>query len=181
MLPTAPPHTEIVVSVVKPDLRPVFRRAVSSVWAITTAGETGPVGLTALSVHSVSVDPPLVSFNISRTSHSLASIVRTGRVALHLLDENQGQLMTRFAGPREARFRDDGLWSWDRTGLPRLTDVAARLTATVRDAHEAGDSCLIVAEVDSAEHVADRGPLAHHNGAHHSVSPSVSRTTNGVR
>ncbi|OYN84557.1 flavin reductase family protein [Parenemella sanctibonifatiensis] len=148
------------------DLRPVFRQAASSAWVVTATGEAGPVGFTAISVNSVSMDPPIVSFNVSGGSSSLATLGRTRRVAIHLLDRQQEPTARRFAGPRQQRFVDDGSWGYAADGLPCLAGVSARLTADISDLVPAGDSFVVLAEVSAARHAPNSGPLVHHAGSY---------------
>lgn len=149
------------------DLRTAFRRAASSAWVVTGARAPAldPVGFTAISVVSVSLDPPLVSFNIARTSSSLATLRRTRRAAVHLLADGQGRLAARFAADRSRRFVDDGTWAW-RDGLPEVHGAALRLVTTLVDLVEAGDSYLALARVErtSADPGGTAYPLVHHAG-----------------
>lgn len=167
--PTAPPDTHL-------DLRAAFGQAASSTWVVTGSGERGPVGFTAISVISVSLAPPLVSFNISKNSSSLVTIAQTGRAALHLLGEGQVSLAQRFARDRTRRFVDDGAWVYDDHGLPRLRDVTARLVTRVQDLVDAGDSFVTIARVEHATTSAGR-PLLHHAGAYTPITPTSTTTS----
>src|SRR4051794_16948633 len=95
------------------DLRRAFRFAASSVWIVTSAYDRVPVGFTAISVVSVSVDPPLISYNIGRRSSSLPTLSRSLRFAAHLLSTGQDALAERFAAPAGERFADGSTWEWD--------------------------------------------------------------------
>ena len=147
------------------DLRSAFRRAATSTWVVTGARAPGldPVGFTAISVISVSLDPPLVSFNIAKTSSSLLTLGRTRRAALHLLADDQGHLATRFSSDRSRRFAEDGTWGW-AGGLPELRGAAVRLVTSVVDLVDAGDSYLAVARVERASDGGTADPLIHHAG-----------------
>lgn len=155
-----------------PDLRSAFRAAAASTWVVTGTSETGHVGFTAISIVSVSVDPPLVSFNISKTSSSLAAISRTRRAALHLLSDEQASLARRFAGDRAQRFVADDTWTTDDQGLPRLHDVATRLVTEIVDLVDVGDSFIAVARVDTAD-ITSRPPLVHHAGDYHPLTTAT--------
>lgn len=149
-----------------PDLRSLFRRAAASAWVITSAAGpgTGPVGFTAISVVSVSLEPPLVSFNISKSSSSLVALARSRRAALHLLAEHQQHLASRFAADRDRRFVEDGAWGWEHE-LPALHDVTARVVTTLTDLVDAGDSYVAIARVDhAATATTSLHPLVHHAG-----------------
>lgn len=157
------------------DLRALFRGAASSTWVVTGTGPNGPVGFTAISIMSVSVEPPLVSFNISKQSSSLGSIARSLRAALHLLSAEQRSLAERFARDRTQRFSDAGIWSFDRHGLPALHDVAARMVVDIVNLVEAGDSFIAVAAVRGVD-ANSPTPLIHHAGDYHPVT-ALTRTT----
>lgn len=150
------------------DFRSVFRHVAASTWVVTGAGPAGPVGFTAISVVSVSLEPPLVSFNIAKTSSSLDTIARTRRAALHVLSDEQSSLAARFAGERHGRFAVDGTWRLDRRGLPELLGVSSRLVTRVVDLVSAGDSYIAVAEVEAAS-LLHPTPLVHHAAAYHSL------------
>lgn len=147
------------------DLRSAFRRAAASTWVVTgaRAPDHDPVGFTAISVVSVSLSPPLVSFNIAKTSSSLVTLGRTRRAALHLLGDDQGHLATRFAADRSRRFLPDGSWGWG-DGLPEVHGAALRLVTTLVDLVDAGDSHLAIARVERATDGETAYPLIHHAG-----------------
>lgn len=143
------------------DLPGAFRAVASSAWVVTTAGADRPVGFTAISVASVSLQPPLLSFNVSRTSSSLEALLAERRAAVHLLRDDQEHLARRFAAPADGRFPDDGSWSWDVHGLPELHGVVARLAGPVHQVVDAGDSVLLLVRPEVT--TVDGGtPLVHH-------------------
>lgn len=158
------------------DLRHAFGRAAASAWVITGSGERGPVGFTAISVVSVSLTPPLLSFNIAKDSSSLVTLAHTGRAALHLLAEDQEPLAQRFARDRTRRFVDDGAWTFDDHGLPSVRGVAARLVTRLHDLVDAGDSFVAIARVEHAT-TTDRRPLVHHAGSFSSLGLPQSTAT----
>lgn len=148
------------------DLRRAFRPVASSVWVITSSHDGVPVGFTAISVASVSLTPALLSFNVSRTSSSLATLRASRRYAVHLLAEGTEDVARRFAGPAAGRFADPVSWSWDADGLPSVHGTATRLSGTVVSFVEAGDSLLAIGAVEQAETTASL-PLVHHDRAYH--------------
>ncbi|AXH96735.1 flavin reductase family protein [Ornithinimicrobium avium] len=152
--------------VAPPDLRSAFRHAATSTWVVTGARAPGidPTGFTAISIASVSLAPPLVSFNIGKDSSSLVTLGRTRRAALHLLGRDQAHVATRFAADRSRRFAEDGTWGWTG-GLPDVHGCAVRLTTTLVDLVEAGDSFLALARVERATTRAAAAPLVHHQGS----------------
>ncbi|WP_114907817.1 flavin reductase family protein [Ornithinimicrobium murale] len=164
--PAVPPENAAV------NLRHAFGRAASSTWVVTGSGERGPVGFTAISVASVSLTPPLLSFNIAKDSSSLVTIAHSGRAALHLLAADQEPLAQRFARDRSRRFVDDGAWTYDDHGLPSVHGVATRLVTRIHDLVDAGDSFVAIARVEHAT-TTDRPPLVHHAGAYGPLAAST--------
>ncbi|MBW8173073.1 flavin reductase family protein [Ornithinimicrobium sp. Arc0846-15] len=146
------------------DIKHCFRNVASSAWVITGTGSRGPVGFTAISVVSVSMEPALVSFNISRTSSSLSTIARSGSAALHLLSEGQNDIATRYARDRSRRFVHDGVWGFGDEGLPEIHGAASRLVVTIHDLVDAGDSLLVIGRVTSQATNPNIRPLVHHAG-----------------
>ncbi|MFO8232719.1 MAG: flavin reductase family protein, partial [Longimonas sp.] len=72
-----------------PPLRTTLRRLPSPVVVVTTYAEGKPWGITIGSFTSVSLDPPLVSFNVDRKAQSHKALHEAGRCAIHLLDDTQ--------------------------------------------------------------------------------------------
>lgn len=142
------------------DLRRAFRPVASSVWVVTTALDGQPAGFTAISVSSVSLDPPLLSFNIGLTSSTLPTLQRAGRFAVHLLDGDQQSVADRFAADASQRFADPAQWQWCGDGLPSLNGAVTRLNCLLESLVPAGDSLVALGLV---QHTTTRPgrPLVH--------------------
>src|SRR5690348_2684649 len=79
-----------------------FRRALgmfaTGVTIVTTRSADGkPIGLTANSFTSVSLDPPLVLFCVGRRSHSVAHFEQSTHFAVNVLSADQHGLSGHFA------------------------------------------------------------------------------------
>ncbi|GAA3983501.1 flavin reductase family protein [Thermobifida alba] len=134
---------------------------------IVTADVAGrPVGLTATSFTSVSLNPPLVSFYIATTSSTWTHLSRADSFSVHLLGEDQADLAARFAAKGVDRFAPPTRWSYGLDGTPALEGVAARLVCRRYDTQLIGDHWLVVGRVvHSAVHDASRPPLLYHRGS----------------
>ncbi|MFV0373350.1 flavin reductase family protein [Microbacterium sp.] len=161
------------------DLREVFRAVASSTWVVTSGTAQHPTGFTAISVVSVSVDPPLISFNIDRTSSSRDALLTTGRAGVHLLSAAQADLARRFAADRTRRFPDDGTWSPDSDGIPRIHGVASRLSVQLVETVAAGDSEIVIAEVIAGV-LDDSDPLVHYSGGFRAVASPLPTDSTGI-
>ena len=133
-------------------IRDLFRHAASSVWIICSSSNNQPVGFTAISLISVSIDPPIITFNISKTSSSLSIVLKSMRYSAHLLGNTPSHISTAklFASkPSGNRFNDKSTWSTDSHSMPVVHNHIARLSGKITTLHDAGDSFVAVCNVES--------------------------------
>ncbi|MFC9909849.1 flavin reductase family protein [Streptomyces sp. NPDC127197] len=148
-----------------PDLlRAVFRRHAAGVAVITAQGDAGPVGFTATSLTSVSVEPPMLSFGIGTGSSSWAAISEAGHVGVHILGEHQQELAATFARSGADRFGAPTGWREGPEGVPVLDDVLAWLVGRVHARVPAGDHHIVLAEVVLGDPAGAGRPLLYHQG-----------------
>lgn len=140
----------------------------TGVTVVTVAGPEGPVGITANSFASVSLDPPLILWSPARGSSRFAALTGAERFAVHVLGAGEQALALRFARSGRAF---EGL-AMDGGGDPPLIDEGwiARFSCTRVAVHEAGDHAIVVGRV---EEVARREgpPLVFAGGAYGDFSP----------
>ena len=143
---------------------------VTGVTVITTRGEDGELyGLTANSFSSVSLDPPLVLFNLSRTADCFAAFESVNFFAVNVLRSDQEALSGRFAT------KDIDKWSgvaW-RPGYadsPVLDGAIATFECRVTARHEGGDHVIYVGEVVDFSHEPEGDPLVFFRGRYAAVA-----------
>jgi len=158
-----------------PDTR-AFRNALgrfaTGVTVVTAQGCDGaPVGVTASSFNSVSLDPPMVLWSLSRSSRSLPAFEQGGEFAIHVLGAHQEDLSARFASRGSDKFA--GLeWSRSPGGAPLLPNCAARFLCRTAYQYEGGDHIIFVGEVIDYEH-AEKPPLLFHAGSYFETTDRV--------
>ncbi len=136
-----------------PDHDPrAFRDALAcfatGVTVVTIAGPDGPMGMTANSFASVSLDPPLVLWSPARSSSRFTYFTTAHFFAIHVLPADQAALCARFTRGG-AGFT--GLKAEiSETGVPLLTDVLARFECEMHATHEGGDHMIVVGRVQKA-------------------------------
>jgi flavin reductase (DIM6/NTAB) family NADH-FMN oxidoreductase RutF len=145
--------------------RRLLRHHAASVVVITAPGSP-PAGFTATSFTSVSLDPPLVSFSLSRTASTWQAIDRAAVVAVHLLGHEQEHLARTFATSGIDRFAARGAWEPGPSGVPLLHGVPARLICGVTRRIQAGDHTIVLAAPIEGRHAEDEPvpPLVYHAG-----------------
>jgi flavin reductase (DIM6/NTAB) family NADH-FMN oxidoreductase RutF len=144
-----------------------FATGVTVVTTVTDAGE--PVGLTANSFSSVSLDPPLVLFCLDRASHNLHAFRAAGRFAVNVLGDNQRDLSVRFSTTIGDRW-DGVVWERWETGAPVLDGCLAALDCETEAIHEGGDHVIIVGRVQRLAATTDGKPLLYFRGNYATVA-----------
>ena len=145
------------------DLRRSLGRFATGVTVVTCCAPDGsPRGITANSFSSVSLEPPLVLWNIAKVSNSLHAYLAAARFAIHILRASQQHYAEHFARTDHSRY--EGIeFEISPDGVPILNDVLARFDCATREIHDAGDHHIIVGEI--LGHSRGRGaPLVFHNG-----------------
>ncbi len=150
-----------------------FRDAVgwftTGVTVITTRAASGaPVGITANSFSSVSLDPPLVQFGLDRRALSLPAFRSFGHFAVSILAEDQQGLSSRFAKPGGDKWRDIDFEVWG-SGCPVLRGVLAALDCRTEAVHEGGDHLVFIGRVLRLEARRHGRPLLFSRGAYHAL------------
>ena len=138
-----------------------FATGVTVVTAFDTGGE--PVGLTANSFTSVSLDPPLLLVCIARTSSSLKALESAGHFAVNVLHIGQQPASSLFAVPGEDRFRQTP-WQRGRHDAPVLSNALANFECRRHQMHDGGDHIILVGEVLRATFDPRRDPLLYFRG-----------------
>ena len=125
-------------------------------------GEGSPVGLTANSFNSVSLDPPMVLWSLSLQSGSLPVFRDAESWAVHVLAADQQPMSDRFATPAIDKF--DGLALSDGPeGAPLIEGCAARFGCRARFEYEGGDHAIFLGEVVDFDR-REAEPLIYHGG-----------------
>lgn len=162
------------------EFRRVLSRLASGVVAVTGLAEGVPVGLTVSSFVSVSLDPPLVSFCVARTSQTWPQLRAGGRVCVNILSDGQAADASRFAVRGADRF--GGVrWRPSPAGLPVLDGGLAWLDCTVHVEYGAGDHDIVVCRVDRLAGTGESGPLVRFRGAYGRLEPPDGSAAMGGR
>lgn len=143
--------------------RNALGRFVTGVTIVTTLDEAGcPVGLTANSFNSVSLDPPMVLWSLSLRSQNLPVFEAARHYAVNILASDQRALSDRFARPVADRFAGVA-WRPGQSGVPVLDGVTAVFECINESRVEGGDHLVFLGRVRAFDHF-DREPLIYHSG-----------------
>ncbi|GII87445.1 flavin-dependent reductase [Sphaerisporangium siamense] len=140
--------------------------AVHAAGVVVVTARTGgvPVGLTATSFSSVSLNPPLVSFYVDQSSTTWPSLRQAESFAVNVLASDQAELASRFARRGVDRFAAPTSWRPGPRGVPLLDGVSAYLVCEPHSTAEIGDHVLVVGLVTRTEIGSPGRPLIYHQG-----------------
>lgn len=138
-------------------LRDAFGAFMTGVTIVTTTGTDGePVGFTANSFASVSLDPPLLLVCLARTSRNFENFTKAGGFAVNILAEQQKDLSNTFARPVEDRFANID-WKSGPHGSPVLGGVAAWFDCSIHSVVDAGDHVILMGRIEAFENAGTNG------------------------
>lgn len=146
----------------------MFATGVTIVTASTTEGKL--VGLTANSFNSVSMDPPLVLWSLSRNAGSMAAFSAGSHYAVNILSANQQDLARQFASPMTDRFAGVN-YTLGATGAPLIAGAAATFECFNRSQYREGDHVIFVGEVERCACAGGASPLLFHGGKFYAEHP----------
>lgn len=138
-----------------------FATGITIVTAVAPDGT--PVGLTANSFTSVSLDPPLLLVCIANTAGTAPVLREASHFGVNVLQTSQQQTSNRFAGKGEDRFAATP-WGPGEQGVPLLDGSLVSFECCTHAVHEGGDHFILVGEVTRAQFEPRRDPLLYFRG-----------------
>ncbi|HEV2413551.1 MAG TPA: flavin reductase family protein [Candidatus Dormibacteraeota bacterium] len=131
----------------------VMARLPAGVVLISTRAGEDYKALTASSLVSISLDPPMVLVGLDRDSATRAAILNTRAFNVSVLTRSQEFVADRFSGRAPAV---DPKWltlphRLGKNGIPLLDGAAAWLECRLTETHRAGDHDVLIAEVEEAQ------------------------------
>lgn len=118
----------------------------TGVTVMTTETGGQRVGVTANSFSSVSLDPPLILWSISKASRSFQAFAVARHFAVNILGQYQIRLSQIFSSSEADKFAEVD-WSTGRHGSPVLDGANALLECEREAMYEGGDHLIIVGQV----------------------------------
>jgi len=145
-----------------------FRRALgqfpTGVCVMTTLHDNHePIGVTASSFNSVSMDPPLVLWSVDRQAYSASIFAEAEHFCVNVLCNEQTDVSNRFASQGTEKFAASD-WIAGPNGCPQLTDTVACFHCKTWQVYDGGDHVIIVGEVIEFESNDKAEGLVFHKG-----------------
>lgn len=151
-------------------LRDAFGQFATGVTVVTTRDEHGnPIGLTANSFASVSLEPPLVSWCVDKNSTRFKEFQQAEFFTISVLTAAQQEVSNLFAMRSwDETVFDDTEWFSGLNKVPQIPDVSARFHCKTEHLYEGGDHLIIVGAVLEYESQA-QVPLLFFQGEYNSL------------
>jgi flavin reductase (DIM6/NTAB) family NADH-FMN oxidoreductase RutF len=136
----------------------------TGVTVVTARTGTGvPLGLTANSFTSVSLDPPLLLVCVANSAGSADALREAEYFAVNVLQIGQQPVSNIFASKNEDRFGGTN-WREGETGAPVLAGSLSSFECRRHAVHDGGDHFILVGEVVCAQFEPRRDPLLYFRG-----------------
>ncbi|MNF37782.1 p-hydroxyphenylacetate 3-hydroxylase, reductase component [compost metagenome] len=151
-------------------LRSLLGQFATGVTVITTRAANGRnVGMTANSFSSVSLDPPLVLWSISRSAPSLDDFLAASHFAINVLGADQHDLSGHFARGATDKFADIA-YQTGAGGVPLLEGGIATLVCRNLTQYEGGDHLIFLGQLEQYRNSGGE-PLIFHAGQYRVATP----------
>ncbi len=138
----------------------------TGVTVVTTLDrDDAPVGLTANSFTSVSLDPELLLVCLNREASTLPWFERAEAFAVNVLQIAQREAARRFATPGVDRFAKTAWERWS-TGVPMLTGSLANFECAKFAEYDGGDHLILVGRVIRVRFDPELDPLLYFRGSY---------------
>lgn len=141
----------------------------TGVTVVTCTDDDGkPYGITANSFSSVSLEPPLILWNVAKVSNSLEAFLVAERFAINILASDQQDLSAHFAKSDHTLF-DSITIKRSADDVPLIPGALALFECRTRSIHDCGDHHIIIGEVLRFG-TTDADPLLFYGGRYRSLA-----------
>lgn len=146
-------------------LRNAFGSFLTGVTVVTAHDAEGrPLGFTANSFASVSLEPALLLVCLAKRSANFAALTGASGFAVNILAEDQEAISNTFARPSDDRFAAVA-WRKGPHGSPVFDGAAAWFDCATHEVIDAGDHVILVGRVEAFEDAGGNG-LGYARGAY---------------
>lgn len=152
-----------------------MRHVPSVVTVVTMGDDKGVQGITIGSFVSLSMDPPLVCFNVQKSIGIHDRMIEASGFAVHVLREDQSALSDWFA--RSDIEADDQFkslrYQMAPNGAPLLEDFLVRFVCERYDVLAGGDHSILIGRVLDITEGAMGRPVVYHQRGYHGVGRHI--------
>jgi flavin reductase (DIM6/NTAB) family NADH-FMN oxidoreductase RutF len=161
----------VVMTTPQLDIRPLMRHWASGVTVVSATDPTTqtPYGMTVSTFTSLSLEPPLVSVFLKKTTPTAQAVVDSQFFSVAILKDTQADLSNRFAGfdptypTEESRFNDLS-YQVGSTGAPIIAETLGWLECKIWAVYDGSTHHIVIGEVVNISHedTIDGNPLIYY-------------------
>lgn len=155
------------------NLREAFGRFVTGVTIVSyNDASNNPIGLTVNSFASLSMTPPLLSWNIQKESDCFIGALNCDYFAISILRDQQ-QALARYLSRKDQHRLDqfDGGGHWQKGEYcPIISNSLACFECKSHAQYDGGDHQILVGAIESYHHADKAKPLVFYGGAFTSLN-----------
>jgi len=152
----------------------------TGVAVVTARGMEGTLqGVTVNSFNSVSLDPPLVLFSLSRKLFSLNVFLTADAFAINFLREDQQDLSVRFNKALSNKW-EHVTYKTGLTGSPVILPALAVLECSPYAQYDGGDHVIVVGRVEHVECQECQPPLVYFRGRYHTLNSTTQDSSHEI-
>lgn len=130
-----------------------------------------PVGIVASSFTSVSIEPPLVSVCVAKTSTTWPTLSTASRLGVSVLGEGQLDIARALSGREPDRFA--GIqWTRSSAGAVFMPGACLWLDCAIYASFEAGDHTIALLRIEALDLPDDVAPLVFHGSRYRQLVPA---------
>jgi len=154
------------------ELRRALGTFATGVTVVTCCDAQGqPCGITVNSFSSVSLEPPLILWNIARSSNSLEAFLNADVFVVNVLAEHQHETASHFARS-DHRLFDSVDYTPGPGEVPLLPDTLGSFECSAHEVYDGGDHYIIVGRVDKCRW-RQGAPLLFYGGRYAALAKSI--------
>jgi 3-hydroxy-9,10-secoandrosta-1,3,5(10)-triene-9,17-dione monooxygenase reductase component len=147
-----------------------FRNALgyfpTGVSVVTTRSPGGqPIGVTANSFASLSLDPPLILWSLARAASTFTTFSEAPSFAVNVLAVDQRRLSAQFARRGSDRFANVEVEEAVE-GTILIKGCVARFQCTLARVHDGGDHLIFIGQVTGFDYDPGKAPLVFYRGTY---------------
>lgn len=152
-------------------LRQAFACFPSGVTAVCGMVEGRPNGMAASSFTSVSLDPPLASVCVARSSTTWPVLATLPSIGVSVLAEDHASVAGSLAAKTGDRFAEVG-WEAAESGAVFVRGSSLWLECTVHDQLAAGDHDIVLLRITALQTYPDVAPMVFHGSRYRQLALS---------
>ncbi len=152
-----------------------MRHVPSVVTVVIMADESGDWGITIGSFVSLSLDPPLICFNVQKSIAIHDAILQADHFVVHVLREDQAELSDLFARAdisKEEQFESID-YDVSEHGSPVLKDALTTFLCSQYSVLPGGDHSILVGLVEDVSNGKPGRPVVYHQRAYHGIGRHI--------